>query len=76
MRRLIMWNMVTLDGFFEGPKSWEIDWHEYVWGDELRRFSIEQSKSIGMLGRRRRNRLRSIRATCLAGERGARRSHD
>jgi hypothetical protein len=30
MRRLIMWNMVTLDGFFEGPKSWEIDWHEYL----------------------------------------------
>ena len=49
MRRLIMWNMVTLDGFFEGPKSWEIDWHEYVWGDELERLSLEQSKEIGML---------------------------
>jgi dihydrofolate reductase len=44
-----MWNMVTLDGFFEGPKSWEIDWHEYVWGDELEQLSLEQSKSIGML---------------------------
>jgi dihydrofolate reductase len=49
MRKLIMWNLVTLDGFFEGPKSWEIDWHEYVWGDELERFSIEQSRSIGAL---------------------------
>lgn len=49
MRRVIMWNMVTLDGFFEGPKSWDIDWHEYVWGDELEQFSLEQSKSIGML---------------------------
>jgi hypothetical protein len=28
MRKLIMWNLVTLDGFFEGPKSWEIDWHD------------------------------------------------
>ncbi len=44
-----MWNMVTLDGFFEGPKSWEIDWHEYVWGPELEQFAIDQSKSIGML---------------------------
>ncbi len=44
-----MWNMVTLDGFFEGRKSWDIDWHEYVWGKELEQFSIEQSKSIGML---------------------------
>lgn len=49
MRKVIMWNMVTLDGFFEGAKPWEIDWHDYVWGDELERFSIEQSKSIGAL---------------------------
>ena len=49
MRKLIMWNMGTLDGFFEGPKSWEIDWHEYVWGEELEQFSIEQSKSADML---------------------------
>lgn len=49
MKRLIMWNMVTLDGYFEGRKSWEIDWHEYVWGDELERFSLEQAKSIGAL---------------------------
>jgi len=49
MRKLIMWNMVTLDGFFEGPKSWDIDWHEYVWGDELEQLSIDQSKSIGIL---------------------------
>ncbi|MGH2397591.1 MAG: dihydrofolate reductase family protein [bacterium] len=49
MRKLIMWNMVTLDGFFEGPKKWDIDWHNYVWGEELEQFSIEQSKSVGML---------------------------
>jgi dihydrofolate reductase len=49
MRRLIMWNLVTLDGFFEGPKSWDLDWHEYVWGDELEQLSIEQLKSVGML---------------------------
>ncbi len=44
-----MWNMVTLDGYFEGAKSWEIDWHEYVWGEELEQLSIEQSRSAGML---------------------------
>lgn len=49
MRKVIMWNLVTLDGYFEGPKSWEIDWHEYVWGEELERLSVEQAKSIGML---------------------------
>lgn len=23
-----MWNMVTLDGYFEGSKPWDIGWHE------------------------------------------------
>lgn len=49
MRNVIMWNMVTLDGYFEGRKSWEIDWHEDVWGDELERFSLDQAKDVGML---------------------------
>ena len=49
MRRLIIWNMVTLDGFFEGPKTWEIDWHELVWGEELEQLSIDQLKSADML---------------------------
>jgi dihydrofolate reductase len=49
MRRLIIWNMVTLDGFFEGPKTWEIDWHEHVWGEELEQLSIDQLKSADML---------------------------
>jgi hypothetical protein len=35
-----MWNLLTLDGYFEGAKSWELDWHEYVWGEELERLSI------------------------------------
>lgn len=30
-----MWNLVTLDGFFEGPKSWDLDWHQDVWGPEI-----------------------------------------
>lgn len=49
MRKLIVWNLVTLDGFFEGQKKWEIDWHEYGWGDELEHLSIEQSRSADTL---------------------------
>ena len=44
-----MWNLVTLDGFFEGAKSWDIDWHNTIWGDELEKYSIDQSKAIGAL---------------------------
>ncbi|GLQ51298.1 dihydrofolate reductase family protein [Dyella flava] len=45
MGKLIMWNLVTLDGYFEGPKSWDLDFHREVWGDELERFAIEQLES-------------------------------
>jgi dihydrofolate reductase len=48
-RRLIMWNLVTLEGFFEGPKKWDLDWHEYVWGDELEQFGLEQGKRADAL---------------------------
>jgi dihydrofolate reductase len=42
MRRLIVWNLVTLDGFFEGAKPWDLDWHNLVWGEELEQLSIAQ----------------------------------
>lgn len=54
MRKLIMWNLMTLDGLFEGAKPWDLEWHDYAWGDELARFSVEVMRSAGALvfGRR------------------------
>lgn len=54
MRRLILWNLMTLDGFFEGPDPWSLDFHTRVWGDELEAFSITQLDEVGTLlfGRR------------------------
>jgi dihydrofolate reductase len=49
MSRLIMWNVLTLDGCFEGVKSWDLDWPAYVWGDELERFSLEQLRTADKL---------------------------
>jgi dihydrofolate reductase len=48
MARLIMWNLMTLDGFVEGPNR-DISWHDDVWGEELERLSIEQLKEAGGL---------------------------
>jgi dihydrofolate reductase len=50
--RLIMWNLMTLDGFVEGPDR-DISWHSDVWGEELEKLSIEQGKAAGglMFGR-------------------------
>ena len=49
MSKLIMWNLMTLDGFFEGAKSWDLDFHQLVWGDELEHLSIEQLRSADRL---------------------------
>ncbi len=49
MRKVIMWNLVTLDGFFEGAKSWDLGFHDSVWGEELEQYSLEQSKSTDTL---------------------------
>ena len=49
MPRLIMWDLITLDGFFEGTKSWDLDFHKYAWGEELEQLSTEQLESVGYL---------------------------
>ncbi|MFA0813136.1 dihydrofolate reductase family protein [Microbulbifer epialgicus] len=54
MRRLVVWNVMTLDGCFEGTAPWMLDHHETVWGEELENFSLQQGDEIGTLlfGRR------------------------
>lgn len=54
MRKLIAWNVMTLDGYFEGDSPWALDFHETVWGDELEAFSLEQGADMDILifGRR------------------------
>lgn len=42
MRKLIMWNIITLDGYFEGKQSWDLSFHEKIWGPELEKLSLEQ----------------------------------
>lgn len=49
MRKLIMWNIITLDGYFEGKENWELPFHNLVWGEELEKLSIEQLHSADYL---------------------------
>ena len=48
MAKLIMWNLMTLDGFVEGPNR-DISWHLDVWGEELEQLSIAQLNAAGGL---------------------------
>jgi dihydrofolate reductase len=54
MRRIVTWDLMTLDGCFEGATPWSLDFHAVVWGDELEGYSLEQLDEVGTLlfGRR------------------------
>jgi dihydrofolate reductase len=49
MRKLIMWNIITLDGYFEGNQNWDLPFANVVWGQELEILSIEQLNSADYL---------------------------
>lgn len=44
-----MWNIITLDGYFEGNQNWDLSFHNIVWGQELEKFSLEQLHSADYL---------------------------
>ncbi len=49
LRKLIMWNVISLDGYFEGSKPWDLNFHQTAWGKELQDYSIEQLQTADML---------------------------
>ena len=49
MSKLVMWNLISLDGLFQGEKDWELDWHHSVLDEEFERFAIEQLRSADRL---------------------------
>lgn len=49
MRKLIMWNVVTLDGCFEGETPWDLSFHQLVWGKDLEAFILTQLQKASAL---------------------------
>jgi dihydrofolate reductase len=49
MAKLIVWNILSLDGFFEGEKKWDLDLHNFVWGPELEKLSDEFGEKAAAL---------------------------
>jgi len=49
MRKLIAWNLMTLDGYFEGPTPWSLEFHGIVFGPELQDLSMRQLSEAGTL---------------------------
>jgi dihydrofolate reductase len=44
-----MWNIITLDGYFEGEKLWDLSFHDMIWGPELEKLGLEQLRSADYL---------------------------
>lgn len=42
MAKLIIWDIMSLDGCFEGAAPWDLSMHETVWGPDLEQLSKEQ----------------------------------
>lgn len=49
MAQVILWDLVSLDGYFEGETKWDLDFHGKAWGPELERLSIEFGETTGLL---------------------------
>jgi dihydrofolate reductase len=49
MAKVILWNLVTLDGYFEGAAKWDLDFHGEAWCDELAQLSEEFGQKAGLL---------------------------
>ena len=49
MARIIAWEIISLDGFFEGDQPWDLRHHEAIWGDDLRDMSLRIGAEAGLL---------------------------
>jgi len=49
MRKLIVWNLMTLDGYFEGETPWDLSFHGKAWGPELMALSEQFGKEGDLL---------------------------
>jgi hypothetical protein len=49
MRNLIMWNIITLDGYFEGNQNWDLTFHNVVWGQELMKADFQSTLCIQLM---------------------------
>ena len=49
MAELIVWDVVSLDGFFEGTQKWDLALHQHIWGPDLYELSLGFGEDLGLL---------------------------
>jgi dihydrofolate reductase len=70
MSKLIIWNVMSLDGAFEGRTPWDLSMHETVWGPELKALSDEQlaESAVLLFGRKTYEGMRDYWTTATDPE--------
>jgi dihydrofolate reductase len=49
MSKLIQWNVLSLDGYFQGVKSWDVEWFHSFFDKDQEALSIEQLRQARAL---------------------------
>lgn len=49
MAKVIVWNLMSLDGYFEGKEKWDLSFHNDAWGEEMEALSKELGKRAQLL---------------------------
>ena len=49
MAQLVVWDIISLDGSFEGNQPWDLRLHEHLWGEDLRQLSLQIGEEAELL---------------------------
>lgn len=49
MRKLIGWNLMSLDGYFEGETPWDLGFHMTAWGEDMRDYALSLGKETDLI---------------------------
>jgi dihydrofolate reductase len=49
MSKLIMFNLMSLDGYFEGATNWTLDWHQRALDENFFQFALDQLRTADAL---------------------------
>jgi hypothetical protein len=47
---------MTLDGYFEEPRAWNLEFQRIAWGEELKRFPLDRMRAAALPADNERDR--------------------
>lgn len=47
-RQLMIWNIMSVDGYFEGDEHWDLELHTHIRGEDLRQLRLQFGENLGL----------------------------